>query len=99
MSSTPIPGNENEVYRVVNNLFRQGANVIYSEQNPGVHVSGHGSRDELTMMINLTRPEYLVPVHGEYRHVVTFGRMAADLGFKAHQVLAPEVGDISGVHR
>ena len=94
LSSTPIPGNENEVYRVVNNLFRLGANVIYSEQNPGIHVSGHGSRDELTMMINLTRPQYLVPVHGEYRHVVTFGRMAADLGFKANQVLAPEVGDI-----
>lgn len=94
LSSTPIPGNENEVYRVVNNLFRQGANVIYSEQNPGVHVSGHGSRDELTMMINLTRPKYLVPVHGEYRHVVTFGRMAADLGFKKSEILAPEVGDI-----
>lgn len=94
LSSTPIPGNENEVYRVVNNLFRLGANVIYSEQNPGIHVSGHGSRDELTMMINLTRPQYLVPVHGEYRHVVTFGRMAADLGFTAQQVLAPEVGDI-----
>jgi ribonuclease J len=94
LSSTPIPGNEDAVYRVVNNLFRLGANVIYSEQNPGIHVSGHGSRDELTMMINLTRPKYLVPVHGEYRHVVTFGRMASDLGFKAEEVLMPEVGDI-----
>lgn len=94
LSSTPIPGNEDAVYRVVNNLCRLGANVIYSEQHPGIHVSGHGSRDELTMMINLTRPKYLVPVHGEYRHVVTFGRMAADLGFQPEEVLMPEVGDI-----
>lgn len=94
LSSTPIPGNEDAVYRVVNNLCRLGPNVIYSEQYPGIHVSGHGSRDELTMMINLTRPKYLVPVHGEYRHVVTFGRMASDLGFQAEEVLMPEVGDI-----
>ncbi|HEY3268079.1 MAG TPA: ribonuclease J [Armatimonadota bacterium] len=94
LSSTPIPGNEDSVYRTVNNLFRLGANVIYSEQNKGVHVSGHGSRDEITMMVNLTRPKYLVPVHGEYRHVVTFGRMAFDLGYKQEEILTPEVGDI-----
>jgi ribonuclease J len=94
LSSTPIPGNEDAVYRVVNNLFRQGANVVYSEQNPGIHVSGHGSREELSMMVNLTRPKYIVPVHGEYRHVVTMGRLAAEMGFNPDEILTPEVGDI-----
>jgi len=94
LSSTPIPGNEDAVYRVVNNLFRLGANVVYSEQNEGIHVSGHGSREELSMMVNLTRPKYVVPVHGEYRHVVTMGRLVADMGFGPDEVLTPEVGDI-----
>lgn len=94
LSSNPIPGNEDAVYRVVNNLFRLGANVVYSEQNPGIHVSGHGSREELSMMVNLTRPKYVVPVHGEHRHVVTFGRLAADMGYHPDEILMAEVGDI-----
>lgn len=94
LSSNPIPGNEDAVYRVVNNLFRLGAHVVYSEQNAGIHVSGHGSREELSMMVNLTRPRYVVPVHGEHRHVVTFGRLAADMGYGPEAILMAEVGDI-----
>lgn len=94
LSSTPIPGNEDAVYRVVNNLYRQGADVIYEEINPGVHVSGHGSADELRHMVELTRPRYVVPVHGEHRHVVTFGRMVREMGYAPEDVLTAEVGEI-----
>src|SRR5438094_838546 len=76
ISATPIPGNEDTVFRVINNLLRQGANVIHP-QEMDVHVSGHGDQEELTLMLNLIRPLYVVPVHDEYRHLELWRRMAS----------------------
>ena len=69
------------VWRVINNLFRHGANVIYTAHSPNIHVSGHGNQEELKMVANLTRPRYIVPVHGEYRHQELWRRMAESLGY------------------
>ncbi len=66
ISATPIPGNEKSVYKTIDLLFRLGAKVIY-EKTSGTHVSGHASRDELKLILNLVKPEYFIPVHGEYR--------------------------------
>jgi len=91
MSSTPIPGNEDAVWRVINNLFRSGANVIHTPLYPRIHVSGHGNQEELKMMVNLTRPRYIVPVHGEYRHKELWRRMGEGMGYPVIQV---ENGDV-----
>jgi ribonuclease J len=94
LSSTPIPGNEDSVYRVINNLCRLGAHVVYSDETPGVHVSGHGSRDEVFEMIALTKPRFLVPAHGEYRHVAGFTREAMKGGYREDEIILSEVGSI-----
>src|SRR5205085_9560631 len=65
MSSTAVPGNEDLVLRTINHLFKHGAYVVHTPQTPNVHVSGHANREELKLMLNLTRPRYVVPVHGE----------------------------------
>lgn len=93
LSSTPIPGNEDMVWRVVNRIFRRGANVIY-EAIQNVHVSGHGYQEELKLMINLTRPEFVAPYHGEPRHYHAYAQMAMDMGYPADQVLTFEVGQM-----
>jgi ribonuclease J len=90
ISATPIPGNEDTVYRVINNLFRQGANVIHPPEMD-VHVSGHGNQEELKLMLNLTRPLYVVPVHGEYRHLELWRRMAERMDYTAIKL---ENGDV-----
>ncbi len=105
ISATPIPGNEKLVARTVDYLFRQGADVIY-EASSGIHVSGHGSQEELKLMLNLVRPTYFIPVHGEYRMLKMHAEIAQDLGIpKANIFLAengsvieftPESGAISG---
>ena len=76
------PGNEDLVLRTINNLTRQGANVIHPIHPPHaeVHVSGHGNQEELKLMLNLARPTFIVPVHGEYRHLEMWRRMAAESG-------------------
>lgn len=84
-SARPIPGNEAAIWRTVNRLFRQGATVIYDAPTP-VHVSGHGYQEELKMMINLTRPFYLAPVHGEPRHQHLYTQMGISMGYPAHRV-------------
>lgn len=81
LSSTAIPGNEDTVWRIINNLFRHGANVIHTPLYPGIHVSGHGNQEELKMMANLTRPRYILPVHGEYRHQELWRRMGEKMGY------------------
>jgi ribonuclease J len=91
MSSTAIPGNEDLVWRVINNLFRLGANVIHTPQYPHIHVSGHANQEELKLMANLARPRYIVPVHGEYRHQELWRRMAETLGYP---VIKLENGDV-----
>ena len=93
LSATPIPGNEETVARTIDNLMRLGSDVIY-EPLADVHVSGHGSREELKLMLNLLRPRYCVPVHGEYRHMVLYRRMAAEVGIPTENVLLAEIGDV-----
>jgi len=93
IAATPIPGNEKLVARTINNLFRRGAKVIY-EAISGVHVSGHGSQEELKLMLNLLRPRYLIPVHGEYRHLVHHAELASKLGIKRENIFIVENGTV-----
>lgn len=92
ISAHPIPGNERMIGRTINMLFKQGAEVIY-QQISGMHVSGHASQEELKMMLNLTRPKYFVPIHGEYRMLHTHSKIAQRVGVKPEHILIPEIGD------
>src|SRR5205823_14998203 len=70
LSSRIIPGNEKTIYRMIDHLFRREAHVIYEDgSSPPVHVSGHASQEELTLIINLVKPKYFIPIHGEYRQL------------------------------
>ncbi len=93
ISATPVPGNEEAVARTINNLFRQGVDVIYGSES-SVHVSGHASREELRLMINLLRPQFVVPAHGEYRHMVLYKRLAEECGIPSSNILMAELGSI-----
>ena len=93
ISATPVPGNEEAVSRTINNLFRQGVDVIYGA-SAMVHVSGHASREELRLMINLLRPEFCVPGHGEYRHMVLYKRLAEECGIPSANILMAELGTV-----
>lgn len=93
ISATPIPGNEKLVARTINNLFKQGAEVIY-ESFSGIHVSGHPSQEELKLMINLVRPKFLVPVHGEYRMLVKHAQLGMDMGIAEENIFVGENGQI-----
>jgi ribonuclease J len=93
LSAVPIPGNEELVNRTIDNLFRLGANVFYHELED-VHVSGHGSREDHKLMINLVRPQYFIPIHGEYRHLVLHGRLAAAMGIPQQNVFVVESGQV-----
>ncbi|MFP4572485.1 MAG: ribonuclease J [Desulfobacterales bacterium] len=93
LSSKFIPGNEKAIAKIINNLFRKGANVIY-EKISDIHVSGHAFRDELRMMIDLTRPKYFIPIHGEYRHLYHHAQLAAESGIPRERVLLAEDGDV-----
>jgi ribonuclease J len=91
ISARVIPGHERTIGRVVNALLRLGAEVLY-EDNAFVHVSGHASQEDLKQMLNLTRPRYFVPVHGEYRHLLGHARLAEDLGLGPDRVFLIEDG-------
>ena len=91
-SARPIPGNEGAIWRTINRLFRQGCNVIYESEEP-IHVSGHAYQEELKMMINLTRPYYVAPVHGEPRHQFLYNQIAMGMGFPEHRVFTLADGD------
>lgn len=90
-SARPIPGNEAAIYQTINRLFRQGATVLYGPEN-NLHVSGHGYREEIKMMINLTRPSYVAPVHGEPRHQYHMGKLAMEMGYSEQNVIIMENG-------
>ncbi len=93
LSARAVPGNERTVSRLISNLFRRGCDVVH----PGtarVHVSGHGSQEDLRELLQLVRPEYLVPVHGEYRMLAQHARLAAAAGFPVERVLVAEDGDV-----
>ena len=87
-SSTPIPGNENCVNKVINNLYRKGAIVIHDD----VHTSGHACQEELKIIHSLLRPQYFIPVHGEYRHLKEHANLAEKLGMDRHNIIIPEIG-------
>jgi ribonuclease J len=91
LSSRVIPGNERTVGRVINALYRRGAEVLY-EDNAFVHVSGHASQEDLKQMLALTRPRYFLPVHGEYRHLLGHARLAAETGLTADRIFLIEDG-------
>jgi len=93
VSSTPIPGNEELVNRTINNLFRAGA-MVYHHERMQVHVSGHGSREEHKLMLNLIRPRFFVPIHGEYRHLVHHARMAEQVGIPRENIFVIESGQV-----
>lgn len=93
ISATPIPGNEKLVARTIDHLFKQGADVIY-ESFSGIHVSGHPSQEELKMMINLVRPKYFVPVHGEFRHLIKHANLGAELDIPRSNIFVAENGHV-----
>jgi ribonuclease J len=93
ISATPIPGNEKLVARIIDQLFKLGAKVIY-ESMSGIHVSGHPSQEELKLMINLTRPKFFVPIHGEYRMMIRHAELARDVGVLPEHIFVGENGQI-----
>jgi ribonuclease J len=93
LSSTPVPGNESLVNRTVDDLFKQGAQVIYSKLGQ-VHVHGHGSQEELKLILSLVKPKYFVPVHGEYRHLSLHAQLAESVGMPRDRIFIMEDGDV-----
>ncbi len=95
LSSRIIPGNEKAIYRMIDHLFRRQAHVIYEDgSSPPIHVSGHGSQEELKLIINLVKPKYFVPIHGEYRQLKLHAEMAGAMHSSVGTVLLIESGDI-----
>ena len=107
LSASPIPGNEITVSRTINNLYRRGAHVIarrHGTEDEHVHVSGHGSREEIRDMLRFVRPKYCIPLHGEYRNLSEFRTLAQEVGIGAERVILTDIGDVvefdeSGVRR
>jgi ribonuclease J len=93
LSSHPIPGNEESVYRTINRLFRRGANVIYEAVAP-VHVSGHASQEEMKLMLNLVRPKFFIPIHGELRHLKQHAAIAQQVGILEERIAIIENGQV-----
>ena len=98
ISATPIPGNEKLVSRVIDQLFKKGAEVVYGSSE-AVHVSGHACQEELKLMQTLVRPKYFIPVHGEYRHLKQHGELANSIGVPKSNILIPEIGDVIEITR
>ncbi len=93
ISATPIPGNEALVNRTVDNLFKQGAQVFY-DKVAQVHVHGHGSQEELKLLLNLVKPKFFMPIHGEYRHVSLHAKLAESVGIPTENIFVLEDGDV-----
>lgn len=98
ISSSAIPGNEKAIYGVINNLYRRGAKVLYGSLEE-LHVSGHACREELKMMLSLIRPQFFIPVHGEYRHLKQHAKLAMDLGIKEDNILVTDIGNVVEIKR
>lgn len=98
LSSSPIPGNEKGIYKVINNLCRKGADVIYQSLTD-VHVSGHACREELKMMMALVKPKYFIPIHGEYRHLKQHAELGMRMGIPKANILIPEPGNVIEVSK
>jgi ribonuclease J len=93
ISANPIPGNEKFVSRVINELFKKGADVIY-EALADIHVSGHACQEELKLIHRLVKPEFFLPVHGEYRHLKQHANLAQDLGMPSENTFIMEIGKV-----
>ncbi len=93
VSASPIPGNERTVGRTIDNLFRQGA-TVYHEKGDAIHVSGHASREELKVLLNMVKPKYFMPIHGEYRMLVKHAQLAQELGIDAENTFVMENGQV-----
>jgi ribonuclease J len=99
LSSRVIPGNEKAIYRMIDHLERRDANVIYDDGHSGlIHVSGHGSQEELRLMINLVRPKFFIPIHGDYRHLKRHAELAGSMGVVEKAILL-EDGDVLELDR
>src|SRR5216110_3284159 len=92
ISARPVPGNERMVHQTVNNLYRHGARVFYSEVG-NVHVTGHAQREELREMLDAVRPRFFIPVHGEYRQLLQHSEVARDAGISEDRVVVVEDGE------
>ena len=92
ISASPIPGNEKMVYKVINNLYRKGANVVY-ETLEKIHVSGHACQEELKILHTLLKPRFFIPVHGEYRHLKRHAQLATELGMSENNILIADIGN------
>lgn len=97
VSATPIPGNEKLISRVINQLFKRGANVIY-ESLADVHVSGHACQEELKLIHTLVKPKYFMPVHGEYRHLKQHSLLAQKLGMDENNIFISDIGQVLEVN-
>ncbi len=93
ISAYPIPGNEKDVDRVINELLKTGAEVVY-ERYSQIHVSGHACQDEQKLMLALTKPQYFIPVHGEYKHLKKHSETALEMGMSEENVMIPELGRV-----
>ena len=93
ISATPIPGNEKGVARTIDNLYKQGAEVIYGREQ-GIHVSGHASQEEIKLIYSLVRPKYAIPVHGEYRHLTAQKHVVEDLGIPKENIFILASGNV-----
>jgi ribonuclease J len=93
LSATPVPGNEALINRTVDNLFRQGAQVLY-DKVAQVHVHGHGSQEELKLLLNLVKPRFFMPVHGEFRHLSFHAKLAQSVGIPEKNIFLLEDGDV-----
>ncbi|HQC54381.1 MAG TPA: ribonuclease J [Clostridia bacterium] len=98
ISASSIPGNEKSILRVINNLSKRGANVIY-ESLREVHASGHAYTEELKLMFALTKPRYFIPVHGEFRHMKAHAQLAVQMGMPKANIYIPELGDVLSINR
>ncbi|MDO7905774.1 ribonuclease J [Paenibacillus sp. JX-17] len=94
IAATPVPGNEKYVGRTIDELFRLGANVYYSAANPGIHVSGHGSQEELKLMLNLMKPKFFLPIHGEFRMQRRHALLAESVGVDSDNIFITDIGEI-----
>ncbi|MBA7640799.1 Ribonuclease J1 [subsurface metagenome] len=93
LSATPVPGNESLVNRTVDSLFKQGASVLYDKLGQ-VHVHGHGSQEELKLILSLVKPKFFMPIHGEYRHLSLHARLAESVGIPHDNIFVLEDGDV-----
>ncbi|MDD6274141.1 MAG: ribonuclease J [Clostridiaceae bacterium] len=93
IAASPIPGNENSVYRMINELFKKGAEVVY-DRLADIHASGHACQEELKIILALTRPKYFMPVHGEHRHLVKHSELAQTMGIDPKNIFISDIGKV-----